>query len=204
VVGGFICGFAANTMVFDMGTNADCRPQDLLNFAAIGSIVCQKILHIANPTVALLSNGAEEGKGNLLVKKAYPVLKKSHLNFIGNVEGKDIPSGKANVIICDGFIGNILLKFCEGLGEAVIKHLEENLKGQLPQTQVETISQDLFTLTHTAGSGGPIFGVDGVAVVGHGCSRATEIANAIRMASTAVKTNLIEEIKAELHRLQSE
>jgi glycerol-3-phosphate acyltransferase PlsX len=204
IIGGFICGLAPDTMVFDMGANADCRPRDLLNFAAIGSVVCQKILHITNPTVALLSNGAEEGKGNLLVKKAYPAFKNSHLNFIGNVEGKDIPYGKANVIICDGFVGNILLKFCEGLGEAVIKYLEENLKGQLPQTQVETISQDLFTLTHTAGRGAPIFGVAGVAVTGHGCSRATEIAGAIRTARMAVETNLVDEIKAELHRVQGE
>jgi len=87
--GGFLCGFAPNTLLFDMGPNADCKPRDLLNFAAIGSAVAQKLLHIDNPTVALLSNGSEEGKGNLLVKKTYPLLKESHLNFIGNIEGHE-------------------------------------------------------------------------------------------------------------------
>ena len=180
--GGFICKFAPNTMVFDMGPNADCKSRDLLNFAVIGSVVARKILHIDNPTVALLSNGAEEGKGNILVKKAYPLFKQSHLNFIGNIEGHDIPFGKANVIVCDGFTGNVLIKFCEGLGEAVVKRLRTVLDKQLPEEKIEDIASDLFTLTHIAEEGGPIFGVDGVMIIGHGCSKAPQVANAINMA----------------------
>jgi glycerol-3-phosphate acyltransferase PlsX len=202
--GGFLCGFAPNNLVFDMGPNADCRPRDLLNFAVIGSVVAQKILHISNPTIALLSNGAEEGKGNLLVKKAYPLFKKSGLNFIGNVEGGGIPFGRANVIVCDGFTGNILLKFCESLGEAVVERLRTILDKQIPEEQIEAITNDLFALTHTAEEGGPIFGVDGVVVIGHGCSKASQVANAIRMAKTMVETNLVQELKLELGRVKSE
>jgi glycerol-3-phosphate acyltransferase PlsX len=202
--GGFLCGFAPNTVVFDMGPNADCKPRDLLNFAAIGSAVARNMLHIDNPTVALLSNGAEEGKGNLLVKKAYPLLKQSHFNFVGNIEGNDIPSGKANVIVCDGFTGNILLKFCEGLGETMIERLRIAWDKQVPQEQVEAIADNLFALTHTAEAGGPIFGIDGVVVIGHGRSKAPQVANAIRMAKMAVETNLVGEIKLELRKLNSE
>ena len=202
--GGFLCGFAPNTVVFDMGPNADCKPRDLLNFAAIGSVVAQKILHISNPTVALLSNGVEEGKGNLLVKKAYPLFKESHLNFIGNIEGHDIPFGKANVIVCDGFSGNILLKFCEGLGEAVIERLRIALDKQLAEEQIEIIADNLFALTHTAEQGGPIFGVDGVAVIGHGRSKAPQVTSTIHMAKRVVESNLVEEIKLELAKIKNE
>ncbi|MEA3442594.1 MAG: phosphate acyltransferase PlsX [Chloroflexota bacterium] len=202
--GGFLCGFAPETMVFDMGPNADCKPRDLLNFAIIGSVVAQKILHISKPTVALLSNGAEEGKGNLLVKKAYPLFKESHLNFIGNVEGGGIPFGRANVVVCDGFIGNILLKFCEGLGVAVVERLKTVLDKQIPEEQIKAITNDLFALTHSAEAGGPIFGVDGVVVIGHGRSKAPQVADAIRMAKMMVETNLVEELKLELGRVKSE
>ncbi len=201
--GGFLCGFAPNTVLFDMGPNADCKPRDLLNFAAIGSAVARKILHISNPTVALLSNGAEEGKGNLLVKKTYQLLKESHLNFIGNIEGHDIPFGKANVIVCDGFTGNILLKFCEGLGEAVVERLMTVLDKQVPEEQIETIADNLFALTHTAEQGGPIFGIDGVVVIGHGHSKAPQVTNIIHVAKMAVESNLVEEIKTELGKIKS-
>ena len=202
--GGFLCGFAPNTVLFDMGPNADCKPRDLLNFAAIGSAMARKILHISNPTVALLSNGTEEGKGNLLVKRAYQLFKESHLNFIGNIEAHDVPLGKANVVVCDGFTGNILLKFCEGLGEAVIERLRVVLDKRIPEKQLETIADNLFALTHTAEQGGPIFGVDGVAVIGHGRSKAPQVTNVIQMAKMTVESNLVGEIKSELEKLKSE
>jgi len=199
-----LCGFAPGTLVFDLGPNADCKPRDLLSFAVTGSVVAQKMLHISNPTVALLSNGAEEGKGNLLVKKAYSLFKESHLNFVGNVEGNDIPWGKANVIICDGFTGNILLKFCEGLGEAVVERLRTALGKKVPEQQIEVIADNLFTLTHTAEEGGPIYGVNGVVVIGHGRSKAPQVANAIRLAKQAVESNLVEELKLELGKLRKD
>ena len=202
--GGFVCKFAPNTMVFDLGPNADCKSRDLLNFAVIGSVVARKILHIDNPTVALLSNGAEEGKGNLLVKKSYPLLKQSGLNFIGNVEGKDIPFDRANVIVCDGFSGNILLKFCEGLGEVTGEWLRRKLEGRLPQEEMAAISEELFALTHAAEEGGPIFGLDGIVVIGHGRAMAPQVAKAIGMARMMVEADLVPEIKRELAKLKYE
>ncbi len=202
--GGLMCGFAPTTIVFDMGPNTDCKSRDLLNFAIIGSVVARKIFHIANPTVALLSNGSEEGKGNLLVKKAYQLLKQRHLNFMGNVEGNDIPFGRANVIVCDGFIGNVLLKFCEGLGQAVVERVKIALGKQLPEEQIETIANNLFALTHAAEEGAPIYGVDGVVVIGHGRSKAARVADAINVAKLAVESNLVEELKTELEKARSE
>jgi len=201
-VGGLFCGFAPTTVLFDMGSSADCRPRDLLSFAVIGSVVARKMLHISNPTVALLSNGSEEGKGNLLVKKTYPLFRGSHLNFIGNIEGHDIPFGKANVVVCDGFTGNVLTKFCEGLGEAVIEQLRATLGEQLPGEQIETLANNLFAMTHTAEGGGTIFGVDGVVVVGHGGSKAPQVARAIHLAKTAAESNLVEAIKLELGKVK--
>ena len=202
--GGLLCRFAPGTVVFDMGPNADCKPRDLLHFAVIGSVAARRILGIDNPTVALLSNGSEEGKGNLLVKRAYQLFKRSHLNFIGNVEGNDIPFGRANVIVCDGFTGNILLKFCEGLGQAMLDRLRIALEKQLPKEQIEIIANSLFALTHAAEEGAPIYGVDGVVVIGHGRSHAPQVASAIQMAKLAVQSNLVEELKLELGRVKTE
>ena len=202
--GGLLSRFAPRTVVFDMGPNADCKPRDLLNFAVIGSVVARKIFHITNPTVALLSSGSEEGKGNLLVKKAYQLFKQSHFDFIGNVEGNDIPLGSANVIVCDGFTGNVLLKFCEGLGDAVVERVKTALDKRLPWEQIHAISDELFALTHVAEVGGPIYGVDGVVVIGHGRHKAPQVANSIGMAKLAVESNLVEELKLELGRAKTE
>jgi glycerol-3-phosphate acyltransferase PlsX len=192
--------------MFDMGSNVDCKPRALLNFAVIGSAFAQKMLNISNPTVALLSNGTEEGKGNKLTKEAYQLFKHSDLNFIGNVEGHDILKEKANVIICDGFTGNILMKFCEGLGDSIIEQLRIALDKRLSNEELDAISDDLFALTHTAdiSGGGLIYGVDGVVWIGHGRSKAPQLAEAIRQAKLAVKTNLIEELKAELEKVGNE
>ena len=202
--GGLLCRFAPRSVLFDMGPNADCKPRDLLNFAVIGSVAARRILGIDNPTVALLSNGSEEGKGNLLVKKAYQLFKQSHLNFIGNIEGNDIPFGRANVIVCDGFTGNILLKFCEGLGEAVVERVKTALDKRLPEEEIEIVASSLFAWTHAAEEGAPIYGVDGVVVIGHGRSHAPQLASAIQMAKLAVESNLVEELKLELGKVKTE
>jgi glycerol-3-phosphate acyltransferase PlsX len=203
-VGGLLCGFAPSTIVFDMGSNADCKPRDLLSFAVIGSVVAQKILHINNPTVALLSNGSEEGKGNLLVKKAYPLFKETHLNFIGNIEGYDIPFGRANVVVCDGFTGNVLIKFCEGLGDSLIERLRVTLDKHLSKEELDALVANLFTLTHVAdvNGGGMIYGVNGVVWIGHGHSKAPGVTNAIQQAKLAVEANLIEALRAELMKIK--
>ena len=202
--GTFLCGFAPNTLVFDLGPNADCKPRDLMNFATIGSVVARKMLHINNPTIALLSNGSEEGKGNKLVREAYPLFKQSSLNFIGNVEGNDIPLGKANVIVCDGFSGNVMIKFCEGLGNSIVEWLRIRLDKRLPQKEIDAIGNDLFALTHTVdvSGGAMIYGVNGVVWIGHGRSKAPEVADSIHQVKLAMEADFLGELKSELGKLQ--
>jgi glycerol-3-phosphate acyltransferase PlsX len=205
-VGGVVFGFAPETMIFDMGANVDCNPRELLSFAVIGCVVARKLLHIANPTVALLSNGAEEGKGNQSVKRAYQLFKNSEINFVGSVEGNDITAGRANVIICDGFTGNVLIKFCEGLSKSVIGWLKVTLDKRLPRADIEAICEDLFSLTNVADvmGGGLIFGVNGVVWIGHGRSKAPQVAKSISQVKLAVEANLVEELRTELKKIRNE
>jgi len=200
VVGGAFLGFAPNTIVMDLGGNVDCRPDQLLDFAIVGTVYARKMLNIQNPTVALLSIGAEEGKGNEAVRESYPLFQKCGLNFIGNVEGYDIPSGRANVIICDGFVGNILVKFCESLGETICRWLEDKVKEKLPESDVKEIVDGLLLATNvvSASGGGPLWAVNGVACVAHGRSKSGEIARVIGQAKLAVELDLVGSLKAEL------
>ena len=200
VAGGPFLGFAPNTVMMDLGSNVDCQPHQLLDFAIAGTVYAEKMLGIKNPSVALLSVGAEEGKGNEQVRDAYPLFEKSGLNFIGNVEGYDIPSGKANVIICDGFVGNIVVKFAENLGRTIGGWLEDRLKGKLPEQDVREIVDDLVLASNVADArgGGPLWAVNGVACVAHGRARATEIAKTIGQAKLAVERDLVGSLKAEL------
>jgi len=200
VAGGPFLGFAPNTLMLDLGTNVDCQPYQLLDFAIVGTVYARKMMNISNPTVALLSVGAEEGKGNEAVKESYPLFQKCGLNFIGNVEGYDIPSGKANVIICDGFVGNIVVKFCESLGKTIADWLKEKINGKLAEKEVEAIIEGLLKATNVAdvSGGGPLWAVNGVACVSHGRSRHTEIAKTIEQAKLAVEHDLVDTLKAEL------
>ena len=197
-------GLAPNTVIFDLGTNVDCKPRDLLNFATIGCIIAQRILNINKPTVAILSNGTEEGKGNKLVKETYSLFKGSNFNFIGNVEGNDIPAGNANVIVCDGFVGNVLVKFCEGLGDVLIERLRVQLEGKLSQEGIDSVCGNLFALTHIADivGGGMIHGVDGMVWIGHGRNKASQLAESIRQVKLMVEAKVFQEIKSELEKLQ--
>ena len=200
VVGGAFLGFTPNTLMIDLGANVDCLPTQLLDFAIVGTVYAQKMLNIQNPTVALLSVGAEEGKGNELVRESYPLFQKCGLNFIGNVEGYDIPSGRANVIICDGFVGNIVVKFGEALGKTTCQWLEDRLKGKLPESEINKIVDSLLLATNAADAigGGPLLAVNGVACVAHGRSKSDEIAKAIGQTKSAVERDLVGTLKAEL------
>lgn len=200
VVGGPFLGFAPDTIMMDLGGNVDCRPDQLLDFAIVGTVYARKMLNIPNPSVALLSVGAEEGKGNEVVRESYPLFQKSGLNFIGNVEGYDILSGRANVIICDGFVGNILVKFCEALGKTLCQWLEDRLGGKLPESDIKEMVDSLRLATNPADAlgGGPLWAVNGIAVVAHGRSRHEEIAKAIGQAKLAVELDLVGSLKAEL------
>ena len=200
VAGGPFLGFAPKMVMMDLGGNVDCRPDQLLDFAILGTVYAQKMLNIPNPTVALLSIGAEEGKGNEVVRESFPLFQKCGLNFIGNIEGYDIPSGKANVIICDGFVGNIVVKFCEALGRTICEWLEDRIKGKLPESDVKKIVDDLLLATNMADSigGGPLWAVNGIACVSHGRSKANEIVGTIKQAKLALELDLVGSLKAEL------
>jgi len=204
IIGGPFLQLAPNTFVLDMGANVGCQAEHLLRFAIIGSVFVKKFLGIAEPTIGLLNVGKEEGKGNEVVKEAYSLLKGSGLNFIGNVEGMDIPLAKANVIVCDGFVGNIMLKFSEGLGKSMSQWLTQELANKLSPEEVNRITTDLIRLVSPAEAtgGGPIWGINGVAIIGHGSSRADQIAAAIDQAKLAVESDFVSAVWAELEKAQ--
>jgi len=202
VVGGPFLRLNEKMIAMDLGGNIDCRPDQLLDFAIVGTIYARKYLGIENPRVGLLTIGAEEGKGNAQNQAAYPLFKESGLNFIGNVEGLDLLSQRVDVVICDGFVGNILVKFTEALGRATAKWLEKNLSGEIDNDKLKALTAAYIAETNPADAmgGGPLFGINGVAVVSHGRSRAPEITGAIAVACRTVETGLVESLKVELEK----
>ncbi len=200
VIGGSLSGIAPDTVMMDCGVNVDCKPYHLLTFAIMGCIYAKMFLNIDNPSVALLNIGAEENKGSRLVREAYALLKGSGLNFIGNVEGNEIFAGKANVIVCDGFVGNILFKFTEGGVDIIYNWLKRKLRFFPFHSLFRLLSRDLTSLTNmpeSAGSG-IIWGVDGIALKMHGASRAAEVAEKIAQARLVVKMDVLGSIKSEI------
>jgi len=204
IAGGPFLQLTPETSVFDLGPNVYCQPYQLVNFAVAGTVFAKVFQGIENPSVGLLNVGAEVGKGNQLVKESYALLEKSGLNFIGNVEGSDIPLGKANVIVCDGFIGNIVLKFCEGLGEIVSKWLQDELKDNLPQDQLENVTTKLWRLMSPGAviGGAPLWGVDGLVSIVHGNSRAAQIFGTIKETKSCVEKGFIDLLRSELEKAQ--
>ncbi len=199
-LGGPIIGLAPRTAVIDLGTNVDCRPAQLLSFAVIGHVFARQFWGIERPRVALLSVGAEAGKGNRQVREATELIANSGLNFIGNLEANDLPHGKAEVAVCDGFVGNIVMKLTEALGSATADHVRERLKGKLPDDDVESLASELYeisNLVETLG-GGPLLGVNGVSVVGHGRGKADSVRRAIGTAKRAVDVGFVTGLNQEL------
>ena len=198
-IGGPFLGLAPRTVLMDLGSNVDCRPSLMLNFAAMGSVFSHKFLGINNPRVALLSVGAEESKGNKQVQESYHLLEKSHLNFVGNVEGMDFFTDKADVIVCDGFVGNILIKFTEGMGSALSGYLNDQLASSMSEEETARVLSDLWHATNLPRTmGGPLFGVNGAVLVGHGSSRAEGMTGAINTAVQYVELGLVESMREEL------
>ncbi len=206
VLGGAFLGFAPNTIVMDLGGNVDCRPDQLLDFAVVGTVYAREILGINNPTVGLLSVGAEEGKGNEIVNESYQLFNSSGLNFIGNIEGLDIPAGKANVVVCDGFVGNILVKYTEALGEVFSDWLRTKINGRLPSDEIESMVHELTIATNPAEAhgGGPLWAINGAVCVTHGRSKAAEIARTIGQAKMVVERDLVGIQKKELAAIRSQ
>jgi glycerol-3-phosphate acyltransferase PlsX len=203
-LGGPLIGTAPKTIIIDVGTNVECKARQLADFAALGTVMSRLLDGVESPRVAILSVGAEEGKGNRLVLETTPLLKQSGLNFIGNVEGHDLPFGKAEVVVCDGFSGNVAMKLTEGLGEALASDLRVQLNGKMAGDEVEKLAHRVFDLTNRveAHGGGPLLGVKGVAVVGHGRARAPAVANAIQTARMAVVRGFVDEAAREIGRLR--
>ena len=203
-IGGPFLGVAPRTVLVDMGSNIDCRPPLMLSFAALGSVFSQKFLGIENPRVGLLSVGSEAAKGNRQVHESYQLLQESHLNFIGNVEGMDFFTGRADVIVCDGFVGNILMKFTEGLGTALSHYVEQRLADHLPAAELAKVSSDLWETTNMPRTmGGPLFGVNGMVMLGHGSCRASGIEGAIDTGVRCAQIGMVDSMRQELAQLSS-
>jgi glycerol-3-phosphate acyltransferase PlsX len=200
VIGGQFLGFAPETIMIDLGGNVDSRPDQLLDFGILGMVYARKWMNIPNPTIALISNGIEEGKGNEMVRQSYDLFKKSGLNFVGYVEGNDVAHGKANVVICDGFVGNVIGKFCEGIGDVTAQWLEKTLQNKLSQNEIVEIVAALkrATIPADANGGGPLWGVNGVVCKAHGRSKAPEVASTIGTAKRAVEIDLVGTFKTDL------
>lgn len=188
------------TVVLDIGANPDCKPEHLYQFAIMGSIYAQKVLSIRSPRVGLLSNGEEAGKGNQLIRDTFPLLENSELNFIGNVEGKELFGGQSDVVVTDGFTGNILLKSSEAVAKLLIDVLREELMDNLRTKVGAALARPAFNairemLDPSEVGAAPLLGVDGLVFIGHGRSDAYALVNAIRVAKQAVQTNLLGAIK---------
>ncbi len=175
-------------VMVDVGANVDCDPRMLSQFAVMGDIYSKVIFHTTKPKVGLLSIGEEEHKGNDLTKAAMPLLKQLPLNFIGNVEGRDLYTGKADVIVCDGFIGNVALKVSEGIVDVIKQMLQESLKATITRQIGYVLSRSAFKefkkrVDYSEFGGAPLLGVRGVCIICHGRSNANAIKNAIRVAN---------------------
>ena len=185
-----------NCIVLDLGANAECKPDYLLQFAVMGSLYASKVRGVSNPRVGLMSNGEEEGKGNQLVKDAYPLLQTSGLNFIGNIESKELYAGIVDVVVTDGFTGNVFLKTSEAVAKFMFSVLKEQLMGSLQTKIGAAIARPAFNevrkLMDPAEVGAvPLLGLDGLVFVGHGRSDARALVNAIRAARKAVEVDLL-------------
>jgi len=205
VIGGVLSTIAPKTAIFDLGVNMDCKPQHLLNFAVIGTVYARMFLDVPNPTVALLNVGKEEGKGNQLVREAYSLLKKSGLNFIGNVEGSAILTGQANVIVCDAFVGNCLFKLSESGGEIVANYFLNKLKSYPLVNQVlKGKAKKMIASLASPGSvgGGLIWGIDGAVLKMHGHSQAADVTEKLGQAKQTVERNVVSCLKAELSKIR--
>lgn len=190
-------------VVVDVGANVDSQPRMLAQFGIMGEIYSRIILHIKNPKVGLLSIGEEEHKGNEMTRSATPLLKSLPLNFVGNVEGRDIYSGKADVVVCDGFIGNVALKVSEGLVDMLKQMLQESLEATMTRKIGYVLSRAAFTdfkkrVDYSEYGGAPLLGVKGVCIICHGRSNPNAIKNAIRVAAEFSSGNINQRIENEL------
>ncbi|MBQ9927134.1 MAG: phosphate acyltransferase PlsX [Lachnospiraceae bacterium] len=191
-------------LLIDCGANVDARPSHLIQFAKMGSVYMEHVVGIKNPKVAIVNNGAEEEKGNALVKETFPLLKNCpDINFIGSIEAIDIPSGYADVIVCEAFVGNVILKLYEGVGGTLIKMVKQgmmtSLRSKIGALLVKpALKQTLKAFDLEQYGGAPLLGLNGLVVKTHGSSKAVEIKNSILQCITFTEQNINEKIKEKI------
>ena len=190
-------------LLLDVGANTDCKPEWLVQFALMGTIYARNVLGIAAPRVGLLSNGEEETKGNAAVQRAHELLRQLNLDFVGNVEGKDLTRGLVNVIVADGFVGNVALKTAEGIAAMLMSTLRDEIKSCPLAALGGLLAKPAFRATaklldYREYGGAPLLGVEGVVIVGHGRSDALAIENAVGVAIDAVNGHLVEAIRQDI------
>ncbi len=194
-------------VLLDVGANVDCRPDHLLQFAVMGSVYAKRVLGLPSPHVGVLSNGAEEGKGSDLTLRTTTLLRTAGLNFIGNVEARDVLSGVADVVVCDGFVGNVVLKFGEGVALAFREFFKAEFRGWQGRLQLVFLAplagklrRIYRRIDYREYGGAPLLGIEGVCIIAHGSSNALAIRNAIQAAVQAVRHGFVEELRAQMPR----
>jgi len=199
-------GEKGNFMIVDAGANVDCKPHFLTQFALMGKIYYKNVLGVKNPSIGLINIGTEEEKGNELTKASYPLLKASGMNFVGNVEPREAPKGEVNILVCDGFAGNTLLKTYEGTASTLMKMLKNeicsSLLGKIGAVFLIPVFEKLKKkFDYTEVGGAPFLGVQGICIKAHGSSDAKAFKNAIRQAKIFYENDILSKIKLEIEKL---
>ncbi len=199
-IAGIMPNLKGFTVLLDIGANTDCKPHNLLHFGIMGYLYAKNILDIEEPRVGLLSNGEEKTKGNETTLAAFPVLADAGINFIGNVEGRDIFGGSVDVVVCDGFVGNIVLKAGEGLAMALYKMMKEEITKSWLAKIGTLMTEPAFRMfqrrvDYAEYGGAPLLGVDGISIICHGSSSARALKNGIKVARQSVEKGLVKSIQ---------
>jgi glycerol-3-phosphate acyltransferase PlsX len=202
-------GIHQQTLIVDAGANVDCKPQNLMQFGIMGHFYSQSVMGVASPRVGLLSIGEEEGKGDRVTVDAYKLLADAGLNFIGNVEGRDVYAGTVDVVVCDGFVGNVVLKVSEGLGEMVFGLLKLEARKSPFSAAGFLLAKGAFTgfrkrVDYAEVGGAPLLGVRGACLVGHGRSNPKAIRNALRFAHSYGRHSVVRDIEAKIAELRAQ
>jgi glycerol-3-phosphate acyltransferase PlsX len=189
--------------VIDCGANVDSRPEFLVQFAQMGSIYMREIMGINNPRVGLVNIGAEAEKGNALCKEAYPMLSAADINFIGNTEARDIPLGAIDVAVCDGFVGNVILKYSEGFAKGIMSMIKEELMSSTLSKMGAMLSKGAYgnlrkRFDYTEVGGAPFIGLNGLVVKAHGSSNAKAIMNACKQCSKFIQADIPTKIQEKI------
>ncbi len=193
-------------VVLDIGANPDCKPRNLVEFALMGSVYAEKVRGVTNPKVGIVSNGEEAGKGSELVRETYPLLAKTKLNFVGNVEGKGVINGDVDVAVTDGFTGNVMLKTSEAVAKLIVNNIKQavlngniltKIGGLLLKPALGAVKEMLDPSDVGAA---PLLGVDGLVFIGHGSSDANAVKNAIRAAKEAVESDVLNSMRAAIEK----